>query len=72
MVRFSNLSSPEYIMELRRQQALGPGTGGAAVGTAAAWLRHGTRVPGSRHTHRRMERLLAPMSWQPCWMPAIR
>lgn len=23
-------------------------------------------------THRRTERLLAPMSWQPCWIPAIR
>lgn len=23
-------------------------------------------------THRRTDRLFAPMSWQPCWIPAIR
>lgn len=74
MVRFSNLSSPEYIMDLK-------GVGGVRQGHRGQRKKEGEKqqggvrsLPGPRSpsTHRRTDRLRAPMSWQPCWIPAMR
>lgn len=64
MVLFSNFSSPEYIMELWELWHV--------VKCSTCCIKDGTAIKMKHTTHRRIDRLFAPMSWQPCWIPAIR
>lgn len=77
MVRFSNLSSPEYIMELERWgEGMAQGVPRTGAGEQQGHRRERTALPASHRAspgaHRRMDRLRAPISWQPCWIPAMR
>lgn len=61
MVLFSNFSSPEYIIDLVQRHS-----------AQSQKPSHNENKHTLFHTYRKMDKLLAPMSWQPCWMPAMR